>query len=103
MNLDVGEPKASPSEPPGRPCFRAMARYLAFVVRGGDVHLLLHHVVNVGSGAALDPFFLLPLKLVSHHLDSLRPLISEHRFKQLYRPTSGEPHLQPTVSYTEDN
>lgn len=78
-------------------------RYLAFVVRGRDVHLLLHHVVNVGGGAALDPFFLLPLELVSHHLDSLRPLISEHKFKQLYRLTSGKPHLQPTILHREDN
>lgn len=51
--------------------------YLAFVVCGGDVHLLLDHVVDVGGGAALDPFFLLPLQLVGHHLDGLCPLISE--------------------------
>lgn len=50
-------------------------RYLALVVSGGDVHLLLHHVVDVGGGAALDPFLLLPLQLVSHHLDGLCPLI----------------------------
>lgn len=51
--------------------------YLAFVVCGGDVHLLLDHVVDVGGGAALDPLFLLPLQLVGHHLDGLGPLISE--------------------------
>lgn len=113
MNEDAaGELKASHSGPVElrRPCLRArmrlcgsVLRYLAFVVRGRDVHLLLHHVVNVGGGAALDPFFLLPLELVSHHLDSLRPLISEHKFKQLYRLTSGKPHLQPTISHREDN
>lgn len=53
--------------------------YLAFVVCGGDVHFLLHHVVDVGGGAALDPFLLLPLKLVCHHLDGLRPLVPECR------------------------
>lgn len=78
-------------------------RYLAFVVRGGDVHLLFHHVVDVGGGAALDPFFLLPLKLVSHHLDSLCPLISEHKYKQLYCLASGTPHLQPTILHVEEN
>lgn len=51
--------------------------YLAFVVCGGDVHLLLDHVVDVGGGAALDPFLLLSLQLVSHHLDGLCPLISD--------------------------
>lgn len=50
---------------------------LALVVSGGDVHLLLHHVVDVGGGAALDPLLLLPLQLVSHHLDGLCPLIPE--------------------------
>lgn len=51
--------------------------HLAFVVCGRDVHLLLDHVVDVGGGAALDPFLLLSLQLVSHHLDGLCPLISE--------------------------
>jgi len=49
--------------------------YFAFVVRSGDVHLLFDHVVDVGGGAALDPFLLLSLELVSHHLDGLCPLI----------------------------
>ena len=35
--------------------------YLAFVVCGGDVHLLLDHVVDVRGGTALDPFLLLSL------------------------------------------
>lgn len=63
-----------------RPCFHC---HLALVVRGGDVHLLLDHVVDVGRGAALDPLLLLPLQLVSHHLDGLCPLVSE-------RPTRRE-------------
>lgn len=111
MNLDAGEPVIVGQLICDAPALEqwcvgmdlCVLRYLAFVVRGGDVHLLLHHVVNVGGGAALDPFFLLPLKLVSHHLDSLRPLISEHKFKQLYRLTSGKPHLQPTILHMEDN
>lgn len=54
----------------------SVACYLAFVVCGGDVHLLLHHVVDMGGRTALDPLLLLPLQLVSHHLDGLRPLVS---------------------------
>lgn len=46
------------------------------MVCGGDVHFLLNHVVDVGGWAALDPFLLLSLQLVSHHLDGLRPLVS---------------------------
>lgn len=61
--------------------FCARVCYLAFVMSGGDVHLLLHHVVDVGGRAALDPLLLLPLQLVSHHLDGLRPLISEFETK----------------------
>lgn len=49
------------------------------MVRCGDVHLLLHHVVNVGGGAALDPFLLLSLQFVGHHLNGLCPLISKVR------------------------
>ncbi len=58
-------------------CVLVVVCYLAFVVCGGDVHLLLDHVVDVGGGAALNPFLLLSLQLVSHHLDGLCPLISE--------------------------
>lgn len=70
--------------------------YLAFVVCGGDVHLLLDHVVDVGGGAALDPFFLLPLQLVGHHLDGLCPLISELKrlnIQQLKAKVSEAFHL----------
>lgn len=60
-------------------CVSVVTCYFAFVVCGRNVHLLLNHVVVVGRWAALDPFLLLSLQLVSHHLDGLSPLISGFR------------------------
>lgn len=74
---------------------RCVLRYLALVVSGGDVHLLLHHVIDVGGGAALDPFLLLPLQLVSHHLDGLCPLIPK-------RHTNTQTHSQHQPSPLSD-
>lgn len=56
--------------------------YLAFVMCSGDVHFLLHQVVYVRGGAALDPFLFLLLQLVCHHLDGLCPFISDLGIKQ---------------------
>lgn len=75
----------------------AVMSYLAFVVGGWDVHLLLDHVVDIGGGAALDPFFLLSLQLVSHHLDGLCPLISG--FKTYTNIQFMEPLFKSTQVY----